>query len=97
MRFETSQTTPAYLDRRLQLRMLSFVGLIAIIMFTLSALNYPPATKEPILRQQTSLSPDSLVFEVRREDRDLKPGEFMIPVSDDDGIRGQSPRVRSDS
>ncbi len=97
MRFETSQTTPAFLDRRLQLRMLSFVGLIAIIMFTLSALNYRPATKDAGLQPPPSVSPDSLVFEVRREERDLKPGEFVIPVSDDDGIRGQSPRVRSDS
>ena len=97
MRFETSQTTPAFLDRRLQLRMLSFVGFIAIIMFTLSAMNYRPAAKETGSYQQAVISPDSLVFEVRREDRDLKPGEFVIPVSDDDGIRGQSPRVRSES
>ena len=97
MRFETSQTTPAFLDRRLQLRMLSFVGLIAIIMFTLSALNDRSASKDAGRQQQASVSPDSLVFEVRREKRDLKPGEFVIPVSDDDEIRGQSPRVRSDS
>ncbi len=97
MRFETSQTTPAYLDRRFQLRMLSFVGMIAIIMFTLSALNYRPAAKETGSEQQAAISPDSLVFEVRREERDLKPGEFVIPDSNDDGIRGQSPRVRSDS
>ena len=97
MRFETSQTTPAYLDRRLQLRMLSFVGLIAIIMFTLSALNYRPASKDAGPQQQANASPDSLIFEVRREERDLKPGEFVIPDSDDDGIRGQSPRLRTES
>jgi hypothetical protein len=98
MRFETSQTTPAFLDRRLQLRMLSFVGLIAIIMFTLSALNLRPASKQPEPQQrQAAVSPDSLVFEVRREERDLKPDEFVIPDSDDEGIRGQSPRDRADS
>ena len=96
MRFETSQTTPAYLDRRFQLRMHSFVGMIAITMFTLSALNYRPAANETGSQQQAAISPDSLVFEVRREERDLKPGEFVIPDSNNDGIRGQSPRVRAD-
>ena len=97
MRFETSQTTPAFLDRRLQLRMLSFVGLIAVIMFTLSALNYRSATKDAGNQRQANVSPDSLNFEVHREELDLKPGEFVMPVAKDDGVRGQSPRLRSES
>ncbi len=92
MRFETSQSTPAFLDRRLQLRMLSFVGLIAVIMFTLSAMNLRPRDDS---QRQAGASPDTLTFEVRREERDLKEGEFIIPGNEDNGPRGQSPRSNS--
>ena len=95
MRFKTSQTTPPHLDRRLQLRMLSFVGLIAIIMFTLSAMNNRPAARNSDSQRQASASPDSLTFEVRREVRDLKDGEFIVPRLEEDGPRGQSPRSRT--
>ena len=90
MRFETSQTTPPHLDRRLQLRMLSFVGLIAVIMFTLSAINLRP--RDANSQRSSTVTPDSLTFEVRREERELKEGEFVIPLPEEDGIRGQSPR-----
>ena len=92
MRFETSQSTPAFLDRRLQLRMLSFVGLIAVIMFTLGAMNLRPRDDSQRL---AGASPDTLTFEVRREERDLKEGEFIIPGPEDNGPRGQSPRSNS--
>ena len=90
MRFKTSQTTPAYLDRRLQRRMLSFVGLISVIMFTLSAMNL--RSRDSNSQSTAGVSPDTLTFEVRREERNLKDGEFIIPVDENDGPRGQSPR-----
>ena len=92
MRFETSQTTPAYLDRRMQRRMLSFVGLIAVIMFTLSALNGRMGSRTADT-QRSRVSPDTLTYEVLREERTLKEGEFIIPVSDENGLRAASPRT----
>lgn len=94
MRFQTSQATPPHLNRRLQLRMLSFVGLFAVVMFTLTAMNL--RTRNPDSARENAVSPDSLTFEVRREQRELKDGEFVIPGDDDDGIRGQSPRTDLD-
>ena len=92
MRFETSQTTPPHLDRRLQRRMLSFVALLSVIMFTLSAVKSRSASNDADSKTRLAASPDALNFEVRREVRDLKEGEFVIPESEENGPRGQSPR-----
>ncbi|WP_397571193.1 hypothetical protein [Schlesneria sp. T3-172] len=103
MRFQLSQTTPPHLNRRLQLRMLSFVGLMAIIMFTVGAVTRRPG----VSTKPQGISPDSLSFEVRRETFDLKEGEFIAALSDDlatledlspvaeEDLRGQSPRSKS--
>ena len=92
MRFETSQTTPPHLDRRLQRRMLSFVALLSVIMFTLSAVKSRSASNDADSKTRLAASPDALNFEVRREVRDLKAGEFVIPEVEENGPRGQSPR-----
>ena len=92
MRFETSQTTPPHLDRRLQRRMLSFVALLSVIMFTLSVVNSRSASNDADSKTRLAASPDALNFEVRREVRDLKEGEFVIPAAEENGPRGQSPR-----
>ena len=103
MRFETSQTTPPHLDRRLQLRMLSFVGLMAIIMFTLSVMNNRPGAGGKSASNSAGISPDSLTFEVRRETIDLKEGEFIATSAEDVSaipdteVRGQSPRSQTES
>ena len=92
MRFETSQTTPPHLDRRLQRRMLSFVALLSVIMFTLSVVNSRSASNDADSKTRLAASPDALNFEVRREVRELKEGEFVIPAAEENGPRGQSPR-----
>ena len=103
MRFETSQTTPPHLDRRLQLRMLSFVGMMAIIMFTLSVMNNRPGAGSKLASKSAGISPDSLNFEVRRESIDLKEGEFIasqfedVSVVPEEELRGQSPRSRMET
>ncbi|MBS0204697.1 MAG: hypothetical protein JSS49_17470 [Planctomycetes bacterium] len=81
MRFETSKSVPPHLNRRLQLRMLGFVGLIGVIMFVMSSFQanqvqngkgkLPPAT------------PDEDVFRVREQDETLKPGEFVSRPDED--------------
>lgn len=73
--------------------MLSFVGLFAVVMITVTAMNVRKS--DPNSARDNTVSPDSLTFEVRREERNLKDGEFLIPGAEDDGIRGQSPRLGS--
>jgi|GEM_PF-1833266 hypothetical protein len=81
MRFETSQTTPSYLDRRLQLRMLSFVGLIAVVMISLSVMNRRPALDgEQSQRQYDGYQ----TYEARREPLTLKEDEVIIQTGFDD-------------
>lgn len=90
MRFETSQTTPSFLDRRLQYRMLSFVGLISVIMVTLSLMNDRQKTGSDAAQRPTAISPDSLTYEVHRETRVLKSDEVIItPIVEDNEPRGQ--------
>ncbi len=100
MRFQTSQTTPSFLDRRLQLRMLAFVGLISVIMVSLSVMNHRPRAEQDTSKHRAVESPDALNYLVNRETRSLKPGEFVaVQVAEDDGPRGQwsesSPTDRS--
>ena len=84
MRFETSQTTPSYLDRRVQLRMLSFVGLISLVMITLSVMNNRPAAVRDGSRLQQAESLASVSYEARLEPRTLAPDEFIIPAGFED-------------
>ncbi|WP_010587190.1 hypothetical protein [Schlesneria paludicola] len=78
MRFETSQSTPSYLDRRLQLRMLSCVGVISIVMVTLSLARHrssPPSTVD----QRSATAVANLSFAAAPiEHRVLKPDEVII-------------------
>lgn len=87
MRFETSQTTPSFLDRRIQLRMLSFVGMISIAMFFLAFTNRSSTTDAA---KNQAVSPDSLTFEPIVENRTLKPDEVIIlGENEHNGPRGQ--------
>ncbi len=95
MRFETSQTTPSFLDRRLQLRMLSFVGLISVVLVTLSLINKPPAAQP---NRGASGDAESLTFQPLQEERNLKPDEVIILANaEDDGPRGQWADASSDN
>lgn len=102
MRFETSQSTPSYLDRRFQLRMLSCVGVISIAMVTLSIARHrsqPPSAAD----QGSAIALAELNFAAPPiEHRVLKPDEVIILSSDDlqevdgreaahihQGVRGQ--------
>lgn len=99
MRFGTSQATPSYLDRRLQLRMLSFVGLISLIMITLGVMNRRPGTGADVAKSPATASPDSLAYEVQRDRPVLKPDEVIImPAVADCEPRGQlAQHSRSDT
>ena len=76
MRFETSKSVPPHLNRRLQLRMLGFVGLIGVIMFFMGTLQNKQKPKAKV----TPLpgSPDAPWFQVEKNERpELKDGEFL--------------------
>lgn len=105
MRFETSKTLPPHLNRRLQLRMLGFVGMIGVIMFIMSTFQ---AGQQNKLKKNQPLpgSPDDPIFQVQDDpDRGLKPGEFVTPPTDGepgtdwtepppmDQARGENPDV----
>lgn len=97
MRFETSQSTPSYLDRRLQFRMLSFVGLISLVMVGLAVMNRHPSPTTDVANRKSTISPDSLTYEVRREAPVLNPGEVIIaPIVEDNGPRGQIADAKSE-
>lgn len=95
MRFQVSQSTPSYLSRRFQLRMLSFVGLISVVMVTLSVINIRNRSGNDETAQRASASPDSLTFDVDRGSA-LKSDEILV-VPGDDGIRGQFPDAADDN
>lgn len=74
MRFETSKATPPHLNRRLQLRMLGFVGMIGMIMFAMSV--FQQGGKKPTPAAPLPGSPE--VYQVQDDaDRSLKPDEFV--------------------
>ena len=76
MRFETSKSVPPHLNRRLQLRMMGFVGLIGVIMFFMGTLQ--PKQKPKGKDQPLPGSPDAPWFQVEKGDRpELKDGEFI--------------------
>lgn len=78
MRFEVSNSTPPHLNRRLQLRMLGFVGLIAVIMLAMTA--FQAKQKNPKRDRPLPGAPDADVFKVEDPDNaELKPGEFISP------------------
>ncbi len=83
MRFETSQSTPPHLNRRLQLRMLSFVGMIGLVMFFFSTLQSENVDKDGATKRRNATL-DKSVFDVQEESpRSLKPDEFISPPIDD--------------
>ena len=56
MRFETSQSTPPHLNRRLQMRMLSIIGMLALCLFVWNTLfEDPPPTPHPMIGRPTDL------------------------------------------
>lgn len=82
MRFETSKTIPPHLNRRLQLRMLGFVGMIGVVMFIMSTFQAGQQNKANN-KQQLPGSPDDPIFQVQDDpDRSLKPDEFVSPPTD---------------
>lgn len=78
MRFETSKTPSPFLNRRLQLRMLSAVALIGVIMFVMTAIQIQNQKKQK--NAAAPMGPDPSVYEVDPEKRTpLKDGEFLSP------------------
>ena len=82
MRFELSKSPPSYANRRLQLRMLGFVGVIAVVLFAVTII-------QSRQQQKTSPkplpgSPDASVYDVRNEEQTLQEGEFVSRPGDDD-------------
>jgi len=89
MRFETSNSTPPHLNRRLQLRMLGFVGLIGLIMFVMTALQPKPQKKDRPLPG----APDPAIFQVQGENGILlKDDEFISRPVAEDPTRDPKPR-----
>ena len=83
MRFETSQSTPPHLNRRLQLRMLSFVAMFAVVMFLVNALFTDPPKKPNDAANRSEVSRRDIDFNVRDDGpRSLKPEEFIIAPPD---------------
>ena len=83
MRFETSQSTPPHLNRRLQLRMLSFVAMFAVVMFLVNTLFTDPPKKPDPAAGRPTVSPHDIDFDVRDDGpRSLKPGEIIITPPD---------------
>ena len=78
MRFETSHTTPSYLDRRLQLRMLSCVGVISIVMISLSLSRGRPSPETSAARRSAIAAANLTMSAAPVEHRVLKPDEVII-------------------
>ena len=83
MRFETSQSTPPHLNRRLQLRMLSFVAMFAVVMFFVNVLFNEPPKKLDDSANRRAVPRRRLDFEVREDSpRSLRPDEIIITPPD---------------
>ena len=83
MRFETSQSTPPPLNRRLQLRMLSFVAMFAVMMFLVNTLFTDQPKKPNDAANRSDIPRRKIDFDVRDDEpRSLKPGEFMATPPD---------------
>ena len=83
MRFETSQSTPPHLNRRLQLRMLSFVAMFAVVMFLVNTLFTDPPKKSNDAANRSDIPRRKIDFDVRDDEpRSLKPGEFIVTPPD---------------
>ncbi len=83
MRFETSQSTPPSTSRRLQLRMLSFVVLFAVVMFLANLLFTDPPKTPNDAADRSAVPRRKIDFGVRDDrPRSLKPDEFIITPSD---------------
>ena len=92
MRFETSQSTPPHLNRRLQLRMLSFVALFAVVMFLVNVLFTDPPKKPNDAAYRSANPRRDIDFEVRDDGpRSLNPDESVIIQPD----QFEAPLVRS--
>ncbi len=89
MKFEVSNSTPPHLNRRLQLRMLGFVGLIGVIMFVMTAFQPKPPPKDRPLPG----APDPSIYQVQGENgTPLKDGEFISPPADE--VPARDPKGR---
>lgn len=80
MRFELSKSTPPHLNRGLQLRMLSFVGLIGIILFVLNS--FQPKQPQPDRNTPSGRRSASLGGQDPRDQQNpnsLDQDEFLMP------------------
>ena len=83
MRFETSQSTPPQLDRRVQLRMLSFVAMFAVMMFLVNILFTDPPKKQNDAAYRSAIPRRDIDFKVRDDGpRSLKSGEIALTPPD---------------
>jgi hypothetical protein len=81
MRFETSKTVPPHLNRKLQLRMLSFVGMFAVILLCMSL--YQARNGKNKKDKPLPGAPDPSAYKVLESDRTtLGDGEFFSPPDD---------------
>lgn len=76
MRFELSNSPPPHLNRRLQLRMLGFVGLIGLVMFSMALFRPKQENKLPG-DPNAAVQPDESIFQVKEGKSELKEGEFV--------------------
>lgn len=73
MRFGLSNSTPPHLNGRLQLRMLGFVGFVALLMLFMATIQPKPKADVPLPGQ-----PDQAVYDVNDGTSEpLKDGEFI--------------------
>ena len=92
MRFETSQSTPPHLNRRLQLRMLSFVAMFAVVMFLVNTLFTDPPKKQDDSAGRSAVPRRKIDYEVRDDEpRSLEHDEIIITPPD----RFEAPIERS--
>jgi hypothetical protein len=95
VQFRSSETPPPHLDRRLQRRMLGYVGLIALAMIGLYAWRIS-GVKPGSSRLQTTKSPDEMDFDVRDEPGSgLEPDEFRILPREHKPRRNEADREAS--
>jgi hypothetical protein len=97
MQFRTSSSTPPHLDRRLQRRMLGYVGLIAFVMLFFQLYSTPRTPA--VSKSGQPLSFEQVDYNVRPEvEPQLKDGEFLSPnyvnPADDRSARAAEDRTQ---
>lgn len=84
MKFETSQSKPFHLNRRLELRMLSFVAMFGVVMFLANVVFNDATQDQTSGTTRRAVTPDRDVFEVRDDgSRPLKDDEFIALPGDE--------------